>query len=92
MRQVILQKSTSPKKKYDAIVEVKKVSFSSASYQDYTQHKDDDRKKTYISRHSGTNQNWRDLTPAGAWSKNLLWNKPTITASIKDIEKGLVLI
>ena len=85
MREVILQKSSNPKKKYDAYVEGKKVSFGATGYSDFTQHKDEDRKKNYISRHK-PNQNWNDLTTAGAWSKNLLWNKPTIKESIKSME------
>ena len=57
-----------------------------ASIRDFTQHKDEERKKNYIARHK-PNQNWNDLKTAGAWAKNLLWNKPTISASIKDMER-----
>ena len=85
MREVILQKSSNPKKKYDAYVDGKKVSFGATGYSDFTQHKDEDRKKNYIARHK-PNQNWNDLTTAGAWSKNLLWNKTTIRDSIKSME------
>ena len=86
MREVILQKSSNKDKKYDAYVDGKKVSFGATGYSDFTQHKDEDRKKSYIARHK-TNQNWNDLKTAGAWAKNLLWNKPTISASIRDMEK-----
>ena len=87
MREVILQKSSNKDKKYDAYVEGKKVSFGASGYSDFTQHKDEDRKKSYIARHKGMNEDWRDLKTAGAWSKHLLWNKPTISASIKDMEQ-----
>ena len=83
---IILQKSSNPKKKFDALVNDKKVSFGSSSYQDYTQHKDEQRKKNYIARHGSGNENWNDLTTAGAWSKGILWNKPTIRESIKSME------
>ena len=53
---------------------------------DYTIHKDAKRKDLYIQRHK-KNENWNDIHSAGFWSKNLLWNKPTISASIKDVEK-----
>ena len=86
VKEIILQKSSNPKKKFDAFVNNKKVSFGSSSHQDYTQHKDEERKKNYIARHGSGNQNWNDLTTAGAWSKNLLWNKPTIRESIKSME------
>ena len=32
------------------------------------------------------NENWNDLTTAGAWSKGILWNKPTMRESIKSME------
>ena len=85
MREVILQKSSNPKKKYDAYIEGKKVSFGATGYSDFTQHKDEERKQRDIARHK-VNQNWNDLTTAGAWSKGILWNKPTITDSIKSME------
>ena len=85
MKEVVLKKSSNPEKKYDAFVEGKKISFGASGYSDFTQHKDEERKQNYIARHK-PNQNWRDLTTAGAWSKNLLWNKPTISESIKDME------
>ena len=86
MKQIILQKSSNKDKKYDAIVEGKKVSFGATGYSDFTQHKDEERKKNYIARHK-PNQNWNDLKTAGAWSRWLTWNKPTISASIKDMER-----
>ena len=59
MREVILQKSSN-KDKNDAFINGKKVSFGATGYSDFTQHKDEDRKKSYIARHK-TNQNWNDL-------------------------------
>ena len=84
-KEVVLKKSSNPDKKDDAYIDGKKVSFGAKGYSDFTQHKDTERKKNYIARHR-VNQNWNDLKTAGAWSKNLLWNKPTISASIKNME------
>eukprot|EP00438_Fugacium_kawagutii_P024445 Skav202118 [mRNA] locus=scaffold1980:146211:146504:- [translate_table: standard] len=84
-KEVVLKKSSNPDKKYDAIVEGKKVSFGQKNASDYTQHKDPERKQRYIDRHR-KNENWNDLKTAGTWSKNLLWNKPTISESIKSME------
>ena len=86
MKEVTLKKSSNTEKKFDAIVEGKKISFGASGYSDFTKHKDPERKERYIERHR-VNQNWNDLKTAGAWAKHLLWNKPTITASIKDMEK-----
>ena len=85
MREVILQKSSNPKKKYDTYIEGKKVSFGATGYSDFTQHKNEDRKKNYIQRHK-PNQNWNDLTTAGAWSRWLTWEKKTIPEAIKNME------
>ena len=85
MKEVILKKSSNPDKKYDAFVEGKKVSFGASGYSDFIQHKDSERKQRYIARHR-VNQNWNDLTTAGAWSKHLLWNKPTISENINSTE------
>ena len=86
MRQVILQKSNDPKKKYDAIIDNNKVSFGARGFSDFTQHKDIERKQRYIDRHR-KNENWNDLKTAGAWSKGILWNKPTMRESIASMEK-----
>ena len=86
MKEVILQKSTNPKKKYDAYVEGKKISFGATGYSDFTQHKDEERKQRYIDRHK-KKENWNDITTAGALSKHLLWNRPTLKESITATEK-----
>jgi hypothetical protein len=54
-------------------------------YEDFTTHKDPERKMRYLKRHA--KEDWNDLTKAGAWSRYILWNKPTLDASIKDMNK-----
>lgn len=68
----------------------KKVYFGAKGYQDFTMHKDPERKQRYINRHSGGGrEDWskKGLETAGFWSRWLLWNEPTIESSIKSIEK-----
>ena len=60
------------------------IHFGAAGMSDYTINKDDRRKELYIKRH--INDNINDLSYSGAWSMNLLWNKKTLEASIKDME------
>ena len=53
---------------------------------DFTKHKNPDRKDLYIDRHK-KNEDW---TKSGAkadgfYSKHVPWNKPTLKASIDDI-------
>ena len=84
MVEIITKKSSKAGKKYDAVIENKKtVSVGATGCSDFTKHKDEDRKKNYIARHK-PNQDWKDHTTAGFWAKNILWNKPTIEASIRD--------
>ena len=65
----------------------KKITFGAKGYSDYTIiHKDDHRKNNYIKRHQ-VNEDWEDLEKAGTWSRYILWNKPTLKASIRDMER-----
>lgn len=82
-----LYDSTRKNKKYMIITpDNKKVHFGASGYEDYTIHKDDQRKKSYIARHQH-NEDWTEngTNTAGFWSRWLLWNKKTIIASIDDI-------
>ena len=81
---IIIKKSSKPDKKYDAVIDDKKtIFFGAKNYSDYTKHKDDERKQRYINRHE-KNENWSDPNTAGFYAKNILWNKKTITESIRD--------
>lgn len=64
---------------------LKTVRFGAAGYDDYTTHHDSERKTRYLARHK-TRENWRKsgVTTAGFWSRWLLWNKPSLAASIAD--------
>ena len=86
--EVVISKSTNKNKKFDAIVDGKKISFGAVGYSDYTIHKDPERKERYVTRHA-KREDWNKsgLKTAGYWSKHLLWNKDTLTKSINDISK-----
>ena len=85
MMEVVIQKSRRKDKKLDAVIDGKKtISFGAAGMSDFTLHKDDDRKERYIARHQ-KNENWRDPKTAGFYSKHVLWNKPTLQASVNDL-------
>ena len=85
-----LTKSDREGKKYKVVVErgdrKKTIHFGAAGMSDYTKNKDDERKKRYIERHR-KRENWNDPFTAGYWSKNILWNKKTIKASIANTER-----
>ena len=81
--------ATDGRHKYYIITDTgQKLNFGASGYSDYTIHKDKERKQRYISRHK-RNENWTKsgINTAGFWSRWLLWNKPTIEESYKDIEQ-----
>lgn len=97
----VLSKSDRPGKKYmvDLVISSqehgdlkRKIHFGASGMEDYTMHKDPARKEKYFARHSrvllkdGSRAIDSMLSPA-FWAANLLWNKPTLTESIKDLEK-----
>lgn len=89
---VEIQKSYLPNKKLTAIfINVKTgrnkvVHFGAAGMSDFTIHKDEERKERYIQRHK-SRENWNNPISAGALSRFILWNKPTLEESIKDYKK-----
>lgn len=61
--------------------------FGAAGYEDYTTHKDPERKARYLERHGRGREDWDDPTTPGALSRWILWNKPTLRASIEDFKR-----
>jgi len=60
--------------------------FGATGYQSYPDHRDPVRKELYLDRHRN-NENWNDPKSAGALSRWILWNLPTIEASFKDYKR-----
>ena len=85
MKLAKLTRSTCAQKKYQIEVDGRTIHFGAAGYEDYTTHKDPARKARYLACHSG--EDWSDPTTAGFWARWLLWNQPTLQASIKDVNQ-----
>jgi len=89
---VVISPSTNSKKKYMAVFTdspsftKKTVHFGSAGMSDFTKNKDEERKKRYLDRHR-KNEKWDSPTTAGALSRWVLWNLPTLRASIADFKR-----
>ena len=84
-----ISKSNKKDKKLMAVIDGKKtIHFGSSAHSDYTKHKDPDRKARYIDRHK-KNENWgkTGVDTAGVYSRWVTWHKPTIEASIKDLNQ-----
>ena len=91
LKKVVIKKSTNPEKKYMATFyknnkKIKTTHFWCAGMSDYTKHKDRARKQRYMNRHKAT-EDWTNPMSAGALSRYILWNKPTLRASIQDYKK-----
>lgn len=84
--------SDKPDKKYYIITKTgSKVYFGASGYEDYTIHKNDIRKKAYISRHK-KNEDWTQsgIDTAGYWSFKYLWSYPTKKEAYENIRKDLI--
>jgi hypothetical protein len=84
---VSIRESPLKDKKYKALFSNGKViHFGQRGAEDYTIHKDDERKRLYLLRHK-KRENWNDPLTAGTLAKYVLWNKPTLRDSIADYKK-----
>lgn len=86
----MIRKSSRPEKKWMAVFENgRTVHFGASGYEDYTQHKDPERMRRYRLRHPSGRENHSKsgMYTAGFWAMHLLWNKPSMQASAKDIER-----
>ena len=93
-----INKSTKKNKKLTAVFLNKKtkrtktVHFGSSPNKDFTIYSKGDKKeaemkkKAYIARHQ-VRENFNNPITAGALSRWILWNKPTVSASITDFKK-----
>ena len=93
MKLIYIKVSTNKNKKLMAKFELengrtKTTHFGSKGNKDYTIYYKQDpelakqKRDSYIARHK-VNEDWNDVTSAGALSRFILWEKPTIEASIK---------
>jgi len=87
-----LKKATDDKHKYEAVFlntktdKKKTVKFGAKGYEDFTIHKDPERKERYIKRHE-KREDWNNPLSPGALSRFILWNKETIKDSLIDYLK-----
>ena len=87
---IVFAKSSRPAKKYMVRIGNKTIHFGAAGYADFTTHKDEARKEKYLARHR--NEDWTNIHSAGFWARWILWNKPTLTESIRDVSKRFSLV
>lgn len=67
---------------------IKYTDFGSDGMSDFTKHKDEERKKRWLSRFNKLINKYKgDPTKPTTLSHLILWNKPTIPASLRDYKK-----
>jgi hypothetical protein len=69
----------------------KTIHFGASGYKDYTLFSPlerEQRKRNYISRHQ-SKEDWSlsGIDTAGFWAKHILWNKPSVSASLADTRR-----
>ena len=82
-----LTRSNRANKKYKITTpEGKTIHFGQSGADDFTTHFSEKRKQSYLARHK-PREDWSKsgIDTAGFWARWLLWNKPTIQESMKDI-------
>jgi hypothetical protein len=65
---------------------IQTIPFGQAGASDFTKHKDEERKKRYDDRHK-PREDWNNPMTAGALSKWILWDKPTLKQGIASFKK-----
>ena len=65
---------------------IQTIPFGQAGASDFTKHKDEERKKRYDERHK-PREDWNNPMTAGALSKWILWDKPTLKQGIASFKK-----
>ena len=95
---VTISRSSNSEKKLMAVFEdgegkkMKTTHFGQSGASDYTKHGEKERMERYLERHGGgtttsTKEDWKDPTTAGALSRWILWNKPSLSASFADYKR-----
>ena len=89
---VIIEKSDRKDKRYKAVFfdngkKVKTTHFGLDTGSTFIDHKNEDKKKAYLARHSKNNENWNDYQSAGSLAKHILWSKTSLKDSIADYKK-----
>jgi hypothetical protein len=89
IKQILIRNATQKGKKLQALIQYedghkKTVPFGAEGYSDYTRHKDPERKARYLNRHQ---KDPKSIETAGGLARDILWSKPSLSASIKFASK-----
>lgn len=83
---VVLEKATDGVHKYQVTLDGKTVKFGALGYKDFTKTGDEARKELYLNRHrSREDWSYAGRYSPGFWSRWILWNKRSVSASLADV-------
>jgi hypothetical protein len=90
---ISITQSSDPDKKLDVKLETgsgrtKTVRIGAKGMDDFTKTGSEEQKERYLQRHRA-NEDWTQsgILSSGFWARWLLWNKPTLQQSIRDVKK-----
>lgn len=85
---VVLKPADDGVHKYVVEIDGHTVRFGAVGYSDFTKHHDTKRKTLYLTRHRA-NEDWgySGRFTAGFWSRWILWNQPSVGASLADVRR-----
>lgn len=90
MVEIKITKSDKPDKKYKIFIQTptrkKTIHIGAKNMEDFTQHKDEKRRQSYVARHR-PREDWQDPFTAGYWAYRLLWRLPSFTDAKKEAIK-----
>ena len=84
---IVIQESTRPQKKYMASNGQKTVHFGDSNYQDFTQHKDEQRKKNYLSRHGKEDHTISNALSPAFLARHVLWSEKTVPEAVRKLNR-----
>ena len=79
---ITIQRSSRKGKKFVARHCNRSVHFGAEGYEDYTTHKDPQRRQRYIARHRGEDWSRSGVMTPGWLSRHILWEKPSLRAAV----------
>ena len=84
MNEIVIRRSKKRDKKFDAVIGNRTVSFGAKGYEDFTTHKDPERRDRYLARHKNDP---RSIKTAGGLARDILWSKPSLAEAVRYSEK-----
>ena len=82
--EVVISKSNRKDKRLKAVFDNKTIHFGYDKGKSFVDHKDKEIKEAWLARHE-VKSDFDKIETAGSLAKNILWNKTSVTASLRDL-------